>query len=158
MGHTEIPAQFSQSQRVARVRPGCRGRFALPPLLAALCWLSLSTGCAAQEAGDSPRRVGGPCEYRDVPGTCRVDKVEPAGANPYGDGFRTLFTFLPESPSEPETSGLALKIGDGQDPTNRFLRENRIEPGRSLPCLRRVLVRGTCTPVVYTFPGLEDVF
>lgn len=103
-------------------------------------------------------RVGGPCEYRDVPGTCRVDTIEPSGANAYGEGFRTLFTFLPESSSEPQASGVALKIGDGQDPTDRYLRENRIAPGRSFPCVRRVLVRGTCTPVVYAFPEFQDVF
>jgi len=158
MGHPENPGSFFQIWRSARVRPSHRGHFVFASLLALLCWLSLSAGCAAQEAGDSPRRVGGPCEYRDVPGTCRIDKVEPSGANSYGEGFRTLFTFLPESPSEPEASGVALKIGDGQDPTHRYLKENGIKAGRRFPCVRRVLVRGTCTPVVYAFPGFEDVF
>lgn len=131
-------------------------RILFPKVLAAVCWLCLPVGCTT--SGDSAMRVGGPCEYREVAGTCRFDTIEPSGANAYGEGFRTLFTFFPESSSEPQASGVSLKIGDGQDPTNRYLRENRIEPGRRFPCVRRVLVRGTCTPVIYAFPEFRDVF
>ena len=112
-------------------------------------------GCETQYP---PKAVGGGCEYRDIPGTCRVETITPSGPNTYGEGFRTLFSFVPDS--EPESPGPSRKmtIGDGQDPTKEYLTENRIEVGSRLRCIRKVQNRGACSPEVFVFPGLKKVY
>jgi len=48
----------------------------------------LLLGCETQVP---PTPVGGGCQYRDIPGTCRIETITPSGPNTYGEGFRTLF-------------------------------------------------------------------
>ncbi len=117
-------------------------------------WLVL-LGCEPRApAGPS---AGGGCRYRDMPGTCRIESISPSGPNTYGDGFRTLFTFLPDSDRE-EPAKASMLIGDGKDPTRRYLQENRIEEGDSIRCIRKRITRGPCSPEVYVFPELKNIY
>jgi len=112
-------------------------------------------GCETQ----APMKpVGGGCQYRDIPGTCRIETITPSGPNTYGEGFRTLFSFVPDSESEPSGSGTRMTIGDGQDPTKEYLTENRIEVGSRFRCNRKLRTRGACNPEVFVFPGLKKVY
>jgi hypothetical protein len=117
--------------------------------------LLFHSGC---QTNSPPQRVGGPCEYRDISGSCRIESIEPAGANAYGEGFHTLFTFVPESATEESSVRGSLRIGDGQDPTRRYLEANRIEVGREYPCVRKLLIRGTCSPQVFVFPEFRPEY
>jgi hypothetical protein len=129
-------------------------RPAMKALLLLWCLL-LEPGC---QTNSPPQRVGGPCEYRDISGSCRIESIEPAGANAYGEGFHTLFTFVPESATEESSVRGSLRIGDGQDPTRRYLEANRIEVGREYPCVRKLLIRGTCSPQVFVFPEFRPEY
>ena len=121
-----------------------------------LLWcLLLEPGC---QTNAQPQRVGGPCEYRDISGICRIESIEPAGPNAYGEGFRTLFAFVPDSATEEPSARRTLSIGDGQDPTRRYLEANRIEVGREYPCVRKLLIRGTCSPQVLVFPEFRPEY
>ena len=127
-----------------------RGQFRPSMNALLLLWcLLLEPGC---QTNAQPQRVGGPCEYRDVPGSCRIESIEPAGPNVYGEGFRTQFAFVPDSAAGGPSARGTLSIGDGQDPTRRYLEANRIEVGREYPCIRKLLLRGTCSPQVFVFP------
>jgi hypothetical protein len=112
-------------------------------------------GCETQTP---PKQVGGGCQYRDIPGTCRLEKITPAGPNTYGEGFRTFFSFVPDSGKEPSCSGTRMTIGDGQDPTKEYLAENRIEVGSRFRCIRKLRTRGACSPEVFVFPGFRKVY
>ncbi len=101
--------------------------------------------------------VGSGCQYRDIPGTCRIESITPSGPNTYGEGFRTLFTFLPDEDQE-DPAKESMIIGDGKDPTRRYLDENRIEVGSKLRCIRKLRTRGPCSPEVYVFPGFKNVY
>ncbi|MEW6442832.1 MAG: hypothetical protein AB1640_17985 [bacterium] len=138
--------------RVSAARPSRRGR---AWLATAIALLLSALGC--RPGGASPR-AGGACDYADVPGTCRIESIEPSGPNAYGDGYRTLFGFVPDSDGEKALSRLPLRIGDGQDPPQSYLEANRIAVGRELRCIRRVLTKGTCTPQVFVFPELKSAF
>ena len=111
-------------------------------------------GCETQAP---PKPVGGGCQYRDIPGTCRVETITPSGPNAYGEGFRTLFSFVPDSETEPSCSGTRMTIGDGQDPTKEYLAENRIEVGSRFRCIRKLRTRGACSPEVFLFPDLKNI-
>ena len=112
-------------------------------------------GCETQTP---PKQVGGGCQYRDIPGTCRVETITPSGPNAYGEGFRTLFAFVPDSETEPSGSGMRMAIGDGQDPTKEYLAGNRIEVGSRFRCIRKMRTRGACSPEVFVFPGFKKVY
>ena len=127
--------------------------FSIPAFLIACVTLF---GCETQ--APSRRPVGSGCEYRDTPGTCLFESISPSGPNTYGEGFRTLFSFLPDSAQESAGKGLRMTIGDGKDPTQRYLEENRIEVGSEIRCTRRVRIRGPCSAEVFEFPGSKKVY
>ena len=113
---------------------------------------------AACETQAPSRPVGSGCQYRDIPGTCSFESITPSGPSTYGEGFRTLFSFLPDSDEETSKTGVRIIIGDGKDPTKRYLVENRIEVGSETRCVRRVRLRGPCSPEVFEFPDSKNVY
>ena len=123
-------------------------------ILACLFAIPFLFGCETQPP---PKTVGGGCQYRDFPGTCRVETITPSGPNTYGEGFRTVFLFVPDAEPESPGPGKRMTIGDGQDPTKEYLAENRIEVGSRLRCIRKVRTRGACSPEVFVFPGLKKI-
>ena len=134
---------------------GCERRkhgiFGLACLFAGI----LLAGCETQAPS---RPVGSGCQYRDIPGTCRFESITPSGPNTYGEGFRTLFSFVPDSDEETSETGVRMIIGDGKDPTKRYLAENRIKAGSETRCVRRVRLRGPCSPEVFEFPDSKNVY
>jgi hypothetical protein len=127
------------------------------PLTTLACLFAgiLLVGCETQAPS---RPDGSGCRYRDIPGICRFESITPSGANIHGEGFRTLFSFLPDSDEEPSETDVRMIIGDGKDPTKRCLAENRIEVGSETRCIRRVRIRGPCSPEVFEFPDLKKVY
>ncbi len=111
-------------------------------------------GCETQP---SQSIVGSGCEYRDIPGTCRIESISPSAPSSYGEGFRTFFVFLPDAKTEQQVSEARMTIGDGKDPTREYLAENRIEPGREFRCIRRLRTRGPCSPEVFVFPDFKKI-
>lgn len=124
------------------------------PIRACLFAGILLAGCETQ----APSRLGGGCQYRDIPGTCRFESITPSGPNTYGEGFRTLFSFFPDSDEETSETGVRMIIGEGKDPTRRYLAENRIEVGSEPRCVRRVRIRGPCSPEVFEFPEFKNEY
>ena len=104
------------------------------------------------------RPVGSGCQYRDIPGTCRFESIAPSGRNAYGEGFRTLFSFVPHAEGETSETGVRMIIGDGKDPTRRYLEGNRIEVGSEARCVRRIRLRGPCSPEVFEFPEFKNEY
>ena len=135
--------------------PGCRRFLAQLTVPAYFCAGILLFGCETQPPS---RPVGGGCQYRNIPGSCRIETITPSGPNTYGQGFRTLFSFLPDSDREESRRGMRMIIGDGQDPTQKYLAENRIEAGCRYRCTRKLRIRGPCSPEVFVFPDFKNVY
>lgn len=44
---------------------------------------------------------------------------------------------------------------DNTYPDSAFLKKHGIEAGRFFNCSMKVITRGTCTPVLFDFPGID---
>lgn len=116
-------------------------------------------------AGPAPAQtmVGGPCAYADFPGKATITAITPlAGGNqglPY-PGLTVTFTFTPDQPMAGEPLYVPdkvqhLTLAGGRAPGQRFVDTYKLRPGLSLPCQLRLIRQGTCTPVLFEFPGID---
>lgn len=135
-------------------------------LLATILETNFETACA-----QSPQRVGGPCQYIDIPGTARIISVQPlppSAAVPPGSAYQpyaVLFTFTPapsatSTVSSPEAQALAgrshsLTLSGGAPPGPQFLRKYAIRPGAAFACEAHIIRKGTCTPILFTLQGVN---
>lgn len=123
---------------------------------------------AALPVHASDGRVGGPCRYADFPGQAVITAVSPwqpdapgqTAGTPYPP-LRVTFTFTPVMPLEGEPlyrPGRAhtLTLVNGMPPGPRFVAKYGIAPGKVFPCLLRVIRQGTCTPVLFAFPAIDQ--
>ena len=123
-----------------------------------------SVSCGETKAREPGQVLGGPCHYKTYPGTAEMVSVQKVAAlknaKGSGDGYDVKFVFHAET--EPEeafarTEGKThrLLLINGTYPRNGFLKKYGIEVGKVFPCHLEVIVKGTCTPVVYTFPTID---
>jgi len=101
--------------------------------------------------------VGGPCRYDDIAGQATIVAVTPQET---GNRLDVTFTFRPNTPlvSEPlyePAKVWHLTLVSGQAPGPRFVKRYGIRPGRVLPGRMRLIRKGTCTPVLFAFPGMD---
>jgi hypothetical protein len=130
-----------------------------------------SLGCATAGSGpavapDSPvpsdrPLVGGPCRYSSHPGKARVVSVVPQVDDQGQQRYDVKFEFLTreqiaESFAQPEGRTFPLLV-NGSRPDRAFLTKHKIRRGRVLPCTMKVIVKGTCSPVVFEFAFDETV-
>jgi hypothetical protein len=105
--------------------------------------------------------LGGPCEYKIYEGRAEIMAIRPVRSP--GDPrttFEVTYSFQPEAPiTEPfaQTEGrtFLLTMKNGTFPDQRFLKKYRIEPGRVFDCALKVITRGTCTPTLFEFSGID---
>ena len=74
--------------------------------------------------------------------------------------MEVTFTFAPDRPitGDPlyEPGKIHhLTLTGGGAPGPRFVARYGLRPGKTLPCLLRTIRQGTCTPVLFHFPGLD---
>ncbi len=133
----------------------------LSAVLAALACLPV----LADAAG--PERVGGPCRYESCPGTATFVDVKAwqpesplAGVPTPYPPLAVTFTFAPAQPiiNEPlykPGTVHAFTLVNSMPPGPRFAAKYGITAGATVPCELRVIREGTCTPVVFEFPGID---
>jgi len=115
---------------------------------------SLSFFCSCEDI------VGGPCEYVDIEGVATITSISDPDA---GGTVEVLFDFTPNDPEAsndylfPDWSdtGRNLTVGSGQNPTAEWVEEHEIIVESTLTCIRKEIITGTCTPVIFSFPDLE---
>lgn len=110
-------------------------------------------------AGQPPPRLGGPCEYKEYKGVAEVISVSRmASADNRGqDEFEVKCSFHPREQIEEQFAQTTarefrLHVDNDANPTGRFIVRHGIKVGSRIPCIVRVIVRGTCTPVLFEFP------
>jgi len=134
--------------------------------------VALAIAFAARAEPDAPAdgKAGGACTYEQHPGTCTIDSVEktpdsiaqaPLGGGPGYEGYAVTFTYAGALPSEDALARQALerrhelRLMNSWYPGPRFLDRYGIAAGKSFACTLQVISRGTCTPVVVDFPGVD---
>jgi hypothetical protein len=127
----------------------------------------LSAGCASIACGgDSKgRQIGGACEYRRIYGRATITAVRDADkdANNCKDAVQVIFTFFPDEPLAPEhyryadhpDTGRCLQVGAGMNPPRAWARSKGLVKGAVHRCIRSELLKGACTPVIFTFPDID---
>jgi hypothetical protein len=130
-------------------------------------FLLLSVCCASIACGGESRgrQVGGACEYQQVHGRATITDVRAAdpNANNCKDAVEVVFTFFPDEPSAPKhyrfadhpDTGQHLQVGAGMNPPRDWVRRKGLVKGAVHRCVRSEIVKGTCTPVLFTFPDLD---
>ena len=128
-------------------------------LLSACC---ASLACGSKIGG---QRFGGACEYRRIYGRATITDVRDAApdANNCRGGVEVVFTFTPDDPSAPEhyrfsdhpDAGQYFRVGAGLNPPRGWTLEKGLVKGTVHRCIRAEVLKGACTPVIFTFPDIE---
>jgi hypothetical protein len=101
---------------------------------------------------------GGPCEYREYKGlatiTSVVSKIDHRKES--NDKYLVKFSFTPEAEvkekfAQPEGKEFVLLLGNSEYPGSKYLQKYGIRVGTIFDCTMKVIVRGTCTPVLFEF-------
>ncbi|KAF0233119.1 MAG: hypothetical protein FD177_1922 [Desulfovibrionaceae bacterium] len=111
------------------------------------------------------QRVGGPCSYADFPGKIAIVAVEPvprvgAGAPglPY-QPHRVVFTFTPTGAVNhvlyKPAKTYELTLAGGEAPGPAFLKKYGVRPGAQFKTELHLITAGTCSPIVFTFHGID---
>jgi hypothetical protein len=145
---------------------------ALPRFLfAAFAALIASTPIAmAQTADGEPPRVGGGCDYVEIPGVATIEGVEKtpeaseqatAGGGPGYEGLEIRYTFAPSEPvDDPQIKAWVgemhiLQLANSWYPGPRYVEKYGLAEGKTLDAVLKALTAGTCTPFVVDFPDLD---
>ena len=113
---------------------------------------------------------GGPCEYKIYKGSARfisiLKKEMPRG---YGglshNSYEVKFSFsteeeIKEAHGKVEGKEFLLTLANSWYPGPKFLWKYGIETDKSFDCYLKVIIKGTCTPILFDFPAinLSDYF
>uniref|UniRef100_A0A7C4A8B5 Uncharacterized protein n=1 Tax=Fundidesulfovibrio putealis TaxID=270496 RepID=A0A7C4A8B5_9BACT len=108
------------------------------------------------------QRVGGPCAYKDHPGTATFVSVAPLPPS-HGSarrGYRVLFTFATDvnvaSPLYRVGQVREFTLVGGVAPGQRYVEKYGIRQGRTVRGVMRVITAGTCTPVLFKLEGIDE--
>ena len=125
----------------------------------------MSVSCAETKTHEKGRVVGGPCNYKSYAGTAEVIRIEKAypksqDGKKNTDGYDVHFVFHPETALQEkyarvEEKSHTLLLTNGSRPTMGFLKKYGIKTGNMLPCELMVIVKGTCTPMLFKFPTVD---
>ena len=122
----------------------------------------ISPACAQDEP-----LAGGQCEYRSYKGQAKITSIISKGKqrNFTHEIYEVKFLFIADqevkekyiSTKEKE---FVLLLNNSNYPGPQFLEKYDIQVGNVFQCYMKVIVRGTCTPVVFEFPTirLDDFF
>ncbi|MBI5585116.1 MAG: hypothetical protein HY892_14985 [Deltaproteobacteria bacterium] len=137
----------------------CAVSRSLPAVLAfgLFLWVLLMPG---ETAAGSPV-LGGPCAYQRYPGRARILSITPVTPpGETGTVFEVRYSFHPEEKNREtfaQTEGrtFLLTLKNGTYPSQKFLDKYRIEKGRVFDCSLQVITKGTCTPTLFEFTGID---
>lgn len=128
--------------------------------------LALTSGVMADGAREKNRMMtGGKCTYREIQGMAEITSITeaPANANNCKNGVEIVFTFTPEDPEAVKSylfplsgdTGQRLTVGAGMNPPGPWVEKKGLSVGSALRCIRKEIVQGACTPVLFVFPETD---
>jgi len=109
---------------------------------------------------------GGACSYNKFEGYAIIKSITAAPSSEYNcpdKPQKIVFEFIPSDKSDKQKykfksfndSSASMHINDGANPSMKWVKANRIEKGKKFKCFRTEIAKGTCTPVIFTFPDLD---
>ncbi len=117
----------------------------------------------AEEIKREEPRAGGPCEYHCYKGRAEITSVQRIGGprNPAGENYEVRFKFVPnenvkESFARVEGREFILEINYSSSLSREFIERHGIRPGSFFDGSLQVIVKGTCTPILFEFPSLSS--
>lgn len=118
--------------------------------------------CLGQLALAQSMKVGGPCEYTDIPGTAHILSVTPLPPDKGPNAqrlMRVLFSFAPQASFPPQAAQVLSRSHElrrplGNELTDEEVRTADIRQGGELACTLKIIRSGTCTPIIFEFPTL----
>ncbi len=117
----------------------------------------------AEETEREEPRAGGTCEYHRYKGRAEITSVQRIAGlrNQAGKDYEVRFKFVPdekvkESFARVEGREFLLEINYSSSLSREFIERHGIRPGSLLDGSLQVIVKGTCTPVLFEFPSLSS--
>jgi hypothetical protein len=117
--------------------------------------------CRADDGGG-----WGGCSYVRIEGRARIVSITAPGADEYNcaDAVKVTFDFSPDDPDAadhylmPEwpDKGQHLTILGGGNPPRGWVLLQGLTEGSEHECIRNEITTGTCTPVIFEFPHLDQ--
>ncbi len=135
--------------------------------------LTLGFGCQLYSSDiniqkdDTSSKVGGPCKYKDYKGMAEIlsiQKIESGNSSKSitqpQEVYKVTYSFCPEINIQEnfvhlESKYFILLLPDSSYPDLMFIRKNAIYPGKKLDCVLKVIMKGACNPMIFTFPELK---
>lgn len=113
----------------------------------------------------APRVVGGSCEYKHYKGQATITSIrkkelpEDYAGRSY-ESYEVKFSFfseeeIKEAHGQVKGREYILMLTNSWYPGPKFLEKYRIKAGKSFECYLKVIIRGTCTPVLFDFPTID---
>jgi hypothetical protein len=127
-------------------------------VMALLCAIPMCNGIKSKES----LWVGGECEYKSYKGHAKIISITPKKeSDPSKDEYEIKFLFFPEqeikeSFAQVEGKEFLLLISDAYSPGRKFIEKHDIKVGKIFHCTLRVIVKGTCPPMIFEFPFTEE--
>jgi hypothetical protein len=107
--------------------------------------------------------VGGPCQYKSYPGQATILSITSSSGSRQDTTkrFEVKFSFTPQNKiseafAQVEGKTFHLYGNNFQYPDREFLISNNIQVGLVLDGSLQAIVSGTCTPVLFEFPLLQE--
>ena len=119
-----------------------------------------------EDKASAERIVGGECQYKQYQGCAEIVSITPIGrpADYSSNKYEVKFRFTPDQKIEEpfaqaEGKEFLLLLNHNYYPGLDFLEKYDIKVGKFLDCTLKVIVRGTCTPMLFDFPFIapEDI-
>jgi len=126
---------------------------------------------AESEAGQNSNFiVGGPCSYDQIRGNCKIVSVAKTSVSkqqaeisggPGYEGFEVKFTFSPENEADLKGQEFVLNkenllmLTNSWYPGPEYLAKYNIKEQAVFACGLDLIVRGTCTPIIYKFDSID---
>ncbi|MEM7395776.1 MAG: hypothetical protein AAF492_25875 [Verrucomicrobiota bacterium] len=113
-------------------------------IIVLLTLAAIASSCIIPDIIPTPP-VGGPCDYRSISGQALIKSVEPAGdGTDAGQPVKITFSFTPDNPEEDRYPHVNDDFSIYHQPASPT--EKSFEVGRTYPCTKDLITKGTCTP------------
>jgi len=121
----------------------------------------------ADDKGKEEHLIGGQCEYKVYEGRAKIISIAKKSESdnyPY-ERYEVKFIFTPdheikEAYAQTKGKEFLLMLTNSSYPGPKFLEKYSIKIGKVFACYLKVIIKGTCTPVLFEFPDikLDDYF
>jgi hypothetical protein len=124
------------------------------------------TMCGDSNSSDNGS-VGGECIYKDIPGIAEIVSIsqpDQGENNCPNDPVKITFNFSPNDSNAPEQylypnwsdENQIFTISDGKNPSRECANDEGLNVGSQHECIRKEIIEGTCTPVIFHFSLVDE--